>query len=284
MSRLLLSFLLLPLFTLSQETSQNLLCDSIIVEFKSLGINYEDEYAFLELDMSTIFYSDYFFAYSGFVFVDENESIIASEVTETATNGFGFSGQYSDTRNLIFYYDINLSDEGTLNLYEGLFSGNPELACSFPFNFSVEGEIDLSGHWYADELDDYIEITADSFFIYVFEDECYELESYIYEASDSLIYLSNNGELMIMPISNLSPSSFNLNLNGQTLNVNETVFNSSDWVECSEITSILINQNYFKELTLITNILGEKVIKPTYNLPHLYFYNDGTVEKKIIIE
>ena len=102
MSRLLLSFLLLPLFTLSQETSQNLLCDSIIVEFKSLGINYEDEYAFLELDMSTIFYSDYFFAYSGFVFVDENESIIASEVTETATNGFGFSGQYSDTRNLIF--------------------------------------------------------------------------------------------------------------------------------------------------------------------------------------
>ena len=57
------------------------------------------------------------------------------------------------------------------------------------------------------------------------------------------------------------------------VNLNLTIISS---------TSIEEN-NYNKELIKITNILGQE-IPYRKNTPLFYIYNDGTVEKKIIIE
>ena len=63
-----------------------------------------------------------------------------------------------------------------------------------------------------------------------------------------------------------------------------TSFTSSDWVECKKVTSILTNKLTSKKILYILNILGEKVNKPTNVSPHFYYYDDGSVEKKVIIE
>jgi hypothetical protein len=44
-----------------------------------------------------------------------------------------------------------------------------------------------------------------------------------------------------------------------------------------------ISNNKSKTLLKITNVLGEPT-KPTSNTPLFYIYDDGTVEKKLILE
>ena len=53
---------------------------------------------------------------------------------------------------------------------------------------------------------------------------------------------------------------------------------------CSGSTSILENNAQKKELIKIVDILGRETDKLNTNSPLLYIYDDGTVEKKIIIE
>ena len=49
-------------------------------------------------------------------------------------------------------------------------------------------------------------------------------------------------------------------------------------------STIVINDlNFSKELINITNILGENASKQR-NIPLFYHFNDGTIEKKIVIE
>ena len=48
-------------------------------------------------------------------------------------------------------------------------------------------------------------------------------------------------------------------------------------------TTELTENNNNKKLSSIFNLLGQKNIT-TKNIPHIYIYNDGTVEKKLIIE
>ncbi|MBL6657886.1 MAG: hypothetical protein ISP73_04705 [Flavobacteriales bacterium] len=53
-------------------------------------------------------------------------------------------------------------------------------------------------------------------------------------------------------------------------------------VECdatSSLTSFYISE---KSLLFIKNILGETVLKPKVNVPYIYFYDDGSYEKKVI--
>jgi CubicO group peptidase (beta-lactamase class C family) len=52
---------------------------------------------------------------------------------------------------------------------------------------------------------------------------------------------------------------------------------------CNATTAI--NENYFKDRTLtkIVSVLGRE-IAASYNTPLFYIYDDGTVEKRIIIE
>tara|TARA_Y100000385_G_scaffold54971_1_gene52492 strand:- start:37 stop:834 length:798 start_codon:yes stop_codon:yes gene_type:complete len=144
----------------------------------------------------------------------------------------------------------------------------------------------IVGQWTHDDV--YFEITIDSFLIYSFEQEnCYELEEYSWVFDENEIVLIENGYDFggSFLIYNLTDVSFSAGQTpDETTLLTSTSFTSSDWVECKEVTSILSNNIKSKKIVYILNVLGEKVNKPNYFSLHFYYYDDGSVEKKVIIE
>ena len=140
--------------------------------------------------------------YAGFVLLNSEDEVIAEEGIDAA-NVYGFGANYSDTRTLYFDEYFTIPFEGTLLLYEGYFSENEVLACSFPVSFSLDGESALlEGQYFLSDEYDYVEFTTDSMFIFDFEEdmECFEQISFQYIANDSIIAVSNleEEELMLL--------------------------------------------------------------------------------------
>ena len=144
----------------------------------------------------------------------------------------------------------------------------------------------MLGQW-SDENGSYYEVSNDSFLIYSFEQEnCYILEEFNWVSDENDIALGQDGEFGgSFSIYNVTDDSFSLvQTADQSTVLTSTTFNVSDWVNCDEVTSILTNKINSKKVLHILNALGEKVIKPKNNSPYFYFYDDNSVEKKIIIK
>ena len=218
----------------------NSVCDSISVEVESFDYSFEEGEYTLTINLSTFFTSDYYLSYAGFVLLNSEDEVIAEEGIDAA-NVYGFGANYSDTRTLYFDEYFTIPFEGTLLLYEGYFSENEVLACSFPVSFSLDGESALlEGQYFLSDEYDYVEFTTDSMFIFDFEEdmECFEQISFQYIANDSIIAVSNleEEELMLLNYEfdsdNLSLFAFN-----DTIILAITTFDSSIWEECEEDTT-----------------------------------------------
>lgn len=221
----------------STLASDNSICDSISVEIESFSLMTEETEAALTINMSTFFTSSEFFGYAGFALLDSEGEMIAEEGMD-AGNVYGFGADYSDTRVLYFDDFFSLPFEGNLLLFEGFFAGNPELVCSFPVSFSLDGAgISLQGQYYFDEEFDYLEFTSDSIFIYDFEEdmECYEFIEFEYLASDSVLVFSNEEEEeQIMINYQLSGDNIILNFDDEFVEILNTQFEPSKWEECGD--------------------------------------------------
>lgn len=97
-----------------------------------------------------------------------------------------------------------------------------------------QGEASILGQWYAN-IGDYLQITTDSFFIYIFEEEdCYEFEEYYYELNDNSLTLLDGDEEIEFEIFNISEDSFSIILGGESVEVVSTTFSTSKWIECED--------------------------------------------------
>ena len=234
----------------SEQALQNSICDSINVNVESFSLMTEEGEAALTINMSTLFYSSEFFAYAGFVLLNSDGEIIAEEGMD-AGNVYGFGSNYSDTRILYFDEFFTIPFEGTLVLYENFFSGgNFEFICLFPIDFSLEdANISLEGQYYLSEEFDYVEFTLDSLFVYDFEEdmECYEYITFSYLASDSQLILSNAElEEQMMIDYEFSENNIILLSPVDSIFLDYTSFDSSDWEECNDSTNCIIS-NVFAE-------------------------------------
>jgi len=208
--------------------------------------------------------------------IQVSEETYNSNGTESLPNGFEL---YSDSFLVfnspgIYYYvctpHAEMGMKGKINV----------------LNFEEYLIDNIVGQWTHDDV--YFEITIDSFLIYSFEQEnCYELDEYSWVFDENEIVLIENGYDFggSFLIYNLTDVSFSVGQTpDETTLFTSTSFTSSNWVECKEVTSILTNKLTSKKILYILNILGEKVNKPTNVSPHFYYYDDGSVEKKVILE
>ena len=118
-------------------------------------------------------------------------------------------------------------------------SENSNVDESIIFSLDCQNEdINIEGQWFTN-IDDYVEISSDSFLIYVFENEdCYELEEYTYTLEDSLILIyEDNNPVITAEIINLTSNSFGLTFEEDTVDLNSSTFEPLKWVECQEETS-----------------------------------------------
>tara|TARA_B100000963_G_scaffold251577_1_gene220423 strand:- start:1551 stop:2882 length:1332 start_codon:yes stop_codon:yes gene_type:complete len=234
----------------STQASENSICDSINVEVESFSLMTEEGEATLTVNMSTFFSSLDFFSYAGFVLFNSDGVEIAEEGMD-AGNVYGFGANYSDTRILYFEEFFSIPFEGTLFLYEGFFAGKPELVCSFPINFSLDGaDTFLVGQYYLAEEFDYVEFTSDSLFVYDFDEdmECYEYITFNYLASDSQLVLTNSElEEQMMIDYEFSENNIILLSQGDSIFLDYTSFNSFDWEECNDSTGCIISNIYAEE-------------------------------------
>ena len=234
----------------STLATDNSICDSINVEIESFNLMTDDGEAALNINMSTFFTSSAFFNYAGFVLSNLDGEEIAEEGMD-AGNVYGFGANYFDSRTLYFEEFFSIPFEGNLLLYEGFFAGNPELVCSFPINFSLDSaDISLEGQYYLAEEFDYVEFTSDSLFVYDFEED---MECYVYIASS---YLASDSQLVITITELEEQMIFNyeffenniiLMTAQDSLLLDYTSFNASDWQECNEDSTDCIIYNLFAE-------------------------------------
>ncbi len=234
-------------YTLGTDDS---ICDSINVEVESFDLLAEDGEATLTVNMSTYFSSSDFFVYAGFVLLNSNGEEIAAEGMD-AGNMYGFGANYSDSRILYFEEFFSIPFEGSLLLYEGFFAGNPELVCSFPINFSLDSaDISFEGQYYLAEEFDYVEFTSDSLFVYDFEEDmkCYEYIASSYLASDSqlVITISELQEQMMFNYEFFENNIILMNVEDSLL-LDFTSFDVSEWEECNEDSTDCIIYNVFAE-------------------------------------
>ena len=220
------------------------------MEVESFNLMTEDGEATLTINMSTFFTSSEFFGYAGFVLLNSDGEEIAEEGMD-AGNVYGFGANYSDTRTLYFEEFFSIPFEGSLLLYEGFFAGEPELVCSFPISFSLDGAgISLEGQYHLAEEYDYVEFTTDSLFVYDFEEdmECYEYIAFSYLASDSQLVLTNTEiEEQIMFDYEFSENNIMLMTAEDNIFLDYTYFDASEWEECNEDSTDCIISNVFTE-------------------------------------
>ena len=234
----------------STLATDNSICDSINVEVESFDLMTEDGEATLNINMSTFFASSDFINYAGFVLFNSDGEEIAEEGID-AGNVYGFGANYSDSRTLYFEEFFSIPFEGSLLLYEGFFAGSPELVCSFPISFSLDGtDISLEGQYYLAEEFDYVEFTSDSLFVYDFEEDmqCYEYIASSYLASDSQIVITiTELEEQIMFNYEFFENNIILMTAEDSLLLDYTSFYASEWEECNEDPIDCIIYNVFAE-------------------------------------
>ena len=148
---------------------ENTLCDSIYVDIVEVVGNS------FEITVSLEYESDYWFGYCGFIITNNQGDTIASENLQTAANAYGLGPNMIETRYLdILQEDLEFPIQGEIHLVEGLFAGNPNIACSWDVNINFQDDADcnpLIGVWYDSDNSEYVEITEDVINIYGYEDE-----------------------------------------------------------------------------------------------------------------
>ena len=162
-------------------------------------------------------------------------------------NGFNSSMTEMIAYNNPFLSCINVDDvEWSENNW---ISENYNIDDSIIFSLDCQNEdINIEGQWFTN-INDYVEISSDSFIIYVFENEdCYELEEYTYTLDDSLILIyEDNNPIIIAEIINLTSNSFSLTFEENTIDLNSSTFEPSKWVECDEEISWFCFEEYCYE-------------------------------------
>ena len=99
---------------------------------------------------------------------------------------------------------------------------------------NVVGSVDITGQWY-DNTSDYLQITADSFFIYIFDEEdCYELEAFAYQINNSTLFVSDDDGEVSFELLDIMDESFTLIMEDDSINLTSTSYDVSEWVECGD--------------------------------------------------
>ena len=325
---------------------QSSVCDSIDVNVLSSNNTY------IEFEYFANFSSSQSFGYAGFILIDEFGDTVATELIETANNVNGINGGMNETR-FLFANDIGyeLPFYGDLHLIEGFFAGNYESVCSLPLEINNQaGEndtIELSGQWYSEEEDEYLEFNSNSIYTYSYDSvlDCYDFFYLTYQANDSVIFFEIDGEFNSVNY-NLTSTVFTVFFDGETTNYVSESFDSSSFdictyetfdctpngcvsagdqdgefdyledcefeceqeqieswdcidgscelqndstgafssfqscVDACDITSIT-DHDISKKVIKITDLLGRDV---NSNGIRIYFYEDGTVEKKYFLK
>ena len=162
-------------------------------------------------------------------------------------NGFNSTMTEMIAYNNPFLSCINVDDvEWSENNW---ISENYNIDDSIIFSLDCQNEdINIEGQWFTN-INDYVEISSDSFIIYIFENEdCYELEEYTYTLDDSLILIyEDNNPIIIAEIINLTSNSFSLTFEENTIDLNSSTFEPSKWVECDEEISWYCFEEYCYE-------------------------------------
>ncbi|MAD30061.1 MAG: hypothetical protein CMC00_03425 [Flavobacteriaceae bacterium] len=162
-------------------------------------------------------------------------------------NGFNSTMTEMIAYNNPFLSCINVDDvEWSENNW---ISENYNIDDSIIFSLDCQNEdINIEGQWFTN-INDYVEISSDSFIIFIFENEdCYELEEYTYTLDDSLILIyEDNNPIIIAEIINLTSNSFSLTFEENTIDLNSSTFEPSKWVECDEEISWYCFEEYCYE-------------------------------------
>jgi plastocyanin len=232
------------------------------------------DYMFFTPSELTIFEGDtvYFENLTTHNAVQVTEETYNNNGTESIPNGFELN---SDDF-------IEFSDAGT---YYYVCTPHVEMGMKGIINVVCYG-YNMLGQW-TDNNNNYFEVSNDSFLVYSFEQEdCYDLQERTWVCDGNYIALGKNDEFAGQFILyNATDDSISIGqTEDETTLLTSTSFTSSDWVECKEITSIISNNIKPKKIVYILNVLGERVNKPNDFSPHFYYYDDGSVEKKVIIE
>lgn len=225
-------------------------CDGVQA-WESINDNGEDVCSLIEVNIlssnneAIIFeYETYFdsvivFAYAGFVLIDDMGDTVAVENIDNSENVYGIYGQMQETRMLESYnFGYELPLEAELHLIEGFFAGNPESVCSISveiFQGPSEGDtLELSGQWYSNEEEEYLEFDGDSIRLYSYDEDldCYDFFSLVYQANDSLIFVQNE-EMMSFPYS-ISETQLFLMVDEDSLSFIAQAFDPSTLNICEE--------------------------------------------------
>ena len=144
--------LLLPLvipFLSFGQIDPSELCDSINTTFTGTGTIPENSIPVIKIQVTTEYFSSYWFPYCGLILRNEMEETIANEELETALNAYGLGPGMMEERMLTVLGAIDYPFNGTLYLANHLFSGpNPEIVCSWLITINNLNDIELSQNKY----------------------------------------------------------------------------------------------------------------------------------------
>tara|TARA_B100000963_G_C22533996_1_gene628874 strand:- start:483 stop:1031 length:549 start_codon:yes stop_codon:yes gene_type:complete len=143
-----LLLLIIPLFSFGQIDPSEL-CDSINTTFTGTSTITENSTSVLKIQVTTEYFSSYWFPYCGLILRNEMGETIANEELETALNAYGLGPGMMEERMLTVIGFIDYPFNGTLHLANHLFSGpNPEIVCSWPITINNLNVIELSQNKY----------------------------------------------------------------------------------------------------------------------------------------
>lgn len=207
------------------------ICDSINISPSNPTLSFVDQQAFVSIDISTNYYSDITFPYCGFILINESGDTIAMEDINFAGNVYGLGSQMNETRNLLLNTPLASTISGTLQLINGYFSGNGELACEFPFTIEIEEDNSIVGQWYSAEEEEFLEFTTDSIFLYAVLDSCYEYDAVAYFYANNVLSLNfEDGETVNFDIQ-LGENTLDI-VSEDTMSFISLTFDPTNWIEC----------------------------------------------------
>jgi hypothetical protein len=259
MKKLLLVLLCVPLMTLSQQTYNEMLTHDIEWQLTSCNNGCITDVYFIDGD--TIYNGYNYFILNGYHFISKTFWLREDIQNQTVYMSF----VYNNIRKEVLLYDFDLGIGDSINI------SNP-----------ISPFVTNPGYYIVDSL---VSLELQNGLYY----EVFYLSSSSVNINESAVWIEGIGSLSL------------INAPGGTPNVNgpgklSCYFNKGDLVYSqldSINTCILVNQVTSTELLNsrinnrklinVVDILGRKTT-PVSNILLFYNYNDGTVEKKIIIE
>lgn len=172
------------------------------------------------------------------------ENLITHNAVEVSEETYNNNGIQSNGGFELYSDDYVVFDEIGTHYYVC----TPHVQMGMKGIINVNPSNNIIGQWYAD-IGDYIEITAELFTIYVFDEDCYDLEIYAYNLNENVLTLYDGGEEMNIEVISISPNSIILSFNQDTINLEPTSFDPELWVECGDESSWTCSQQSCFEVT-----------------------------------